>query len=226
MKHALGIILISLIVLGCKQSNKPVETADEGIITYEAHYFTSEKDNPIIALLPNKVELRFKNNNISLTSEGYLGFFSTKFISIYKSDTSRILLKILNNKFNYEFPQNEVAFIYNQLPPKSIDYIDSTQIIAGYECKMAKLNNYSNSTHPINVFYTNDIGLKKPNRNTPLHKIPGVLMQFETTINKVHAKFVAQSVRFEPIPEEEFLVPKEYKKADLATLKKYIVDFN
>jgi GLPGLI family protein len=140
MKQGLSIILLLILTWSCKTSSESSNKISEGIITYNVSYFTSEKDNPIIALLPNKVELRFKDNNICLISEGYLGFFSTKFISKYKNQSSNILLKVLSNKLNYEFPKDEIAFLYNQLPPTQIEYTDSTKMIAGYNCKQAILH--------------------------------------------------------------------------------------
>ncbi|BAX81538.1 hypothetical protein [Labilibaculum antarcticum] len=226
MKQGLSIILILLLVTGCKLKSETDNKINEGIITYDVSYFTSEKDNPIIALLPNKVELRFKDNNICLISEGYLGFFSTKFISRYENKSSNILLKVLSNKLNYEFPKDEVAFVYSQLPPTKIEYQDSTKHIAGYECKQATIYLDDQSKTKVDVFYTIDIGLKDPNRNTPLYGIPGVLMEFETTMNQVKTKFTAQSVNLISVSEEDFNIPEEYVLSDLKTLKKYIVDFN
>jgi len=226
MKQGFFILILTLIIYGCNDKPTKSDLTDEGVIIYDVSYFDSEKDNPIVALLPNKVELRFKDNNISLTSEGYLGFFSTRFVSIYENENSNILLKVLSNKFNYEFPKDEVAFIYNQLPPSKIKLTDSIVHIAGYDCKVATLYFEDKDLPIIKVCYTNEIGLAKPNRNTPLNEIDGVLLQFETTMNQVKAKFTAKTVHLVQIDDKEFTIPEDYIKSDLETLKKYIVNFN
>ncbi len=226
MKQGLLIILVLFLSWSCKTSSESSNKISEGIITYNVSYFSSEKDNPIIALLPNKVELRFKDNNICLISEGYLGFFSTKFVSKYKNDNSNILLKVLSNKLNYEFPKDEIAFLYNQLPPSKIEYTDSIKIIAGYNCKQAIIRVQDQKATQISLYYTSEIALKAPNRNTPLYKIPGVLMEFETTMNQVKTKFTAQSISLNKVSDEDFNIPEDYVLSDLKTLKKYIVDFN
>lgn len=226
MKQGLSIILLLILTWSCKTSSESSNKISEGIITYNVSYFTSEKDNPIIALLPNKVELRFKDNNICLISEGYLGFFSTKFISKYKNQSSNILLKVLSNKLNYEFPKDEIVFLYNQLPPTQIEYTDSTKMIAGYNCKQAILHAKDQNTTQISLYYTSEIALKAPNRNTPLYKVPGVLMEFETTMNQVKTKFTAQSVSLNKVSDDDFNIPEDYVLSDLKTLQKYIVDFN
>ncbi|MBI9058828.1 MAG: hypothetical protein JEZ01_13775 [Labilibaculum sp.] len=226
MKQGLSIILLLILTWSCKTSSESSNKISEGIITYNVSYFTSEKDNPIIALLPNKVELRFKDNNICLISEGYLGFFSTKFVSKYKNESSNILLKVLSNKLNYEFPKDEIAFLYNQLPPTQIEYTDSTKMIAGYNCKQAILHTKDQNAIQISLYYTSEISLKAPNRNTPLYKVPGVLMEFETTMNQVKTKFTAQSVSLNKVSDDDFNIPEDYVLSDLKTLQKYIVDFN
>ncbi len=226
MKQGISIILILLFTWSCKTSSESSNKVSEGIITYNVSYYSSEKENPIIALLPNKIELRFKDDNICLISEGYLGFFSTKFVSKYKNENSNILLKVLSNKLNYEFPKNEVAFLYNQLPPNEIEYTDSTKMIAGYNCKQAILRGQNKNSADMSLYYTSEIALKAPNRNTPLYKIPGVLMEFETTMNQIRTKFTAQSINLTKVNDEDFNIPEGYVLSDLKTLKKYIVDFN
>jgi len=226
MRLPILLLLFAIILSSCGKKSRNKTEADEGIIIYDVSYYASEKENPIVALLPNKVELRFKENNICLTSEGYLGFFSTKFISNFNCDKSHILLKVLNNKFNYEFPKGEIAFIYNQLSPRKIKHLDESKIIAGYKCKVAQLFFEDETINPIKVAYTEEIGLANPNRNTPLNEIEGVLMEFETTMNKIRTKFTAKSVSLEKIAPDEFTVPADYVLSDKATLKKYILGFN
>lgn len=226
MKQSLFIVLLLISVWSCNLNSKSNNKTSEGIITYEVDYYCTEKENPIIALLPNKVELRFKDNNICLISEGYLGFFRTKFVSKYKGDNSNILLKVLNNKLNYEFPKDEVAFLYNQLPPSQIEYTDSTKVLAGCNCKQAIIWDQDKTKKQISLYYTTDIALKAPNRNTPFYKIPGVLMEFETTMNHVKTKFTAQSINLNKVNDEDFNIPEAYVLSDLQTLQKYIVSFN
>lgn len=226
MRYTFIIIISILLLSSCTKNSKNKSKIDEGIIVYDVSYFASEKENPIITLLPDKVELRFKENNISLSSEGYLGFFSTKFISSYNSDKSHILLKVLNNKYNYEFPKDEVAFIYNQLPPHRINYLDKTKNIAGYDCKLAEVFFEENIVDSIIVAYTEDIGLANPNRNTPLHEIKGVLLEFEITMNQIRTKFTAKNVSLEETCSDDFIIPDDYILSNKDSLKKYLIDFN
>lgn len=224
MKHTTLILIILHLFISCSSKSNKVKADAEGTITYKLCYETSEDSNPIIALLPTQVEYKFKNNNILVLSEGYLGFFSTKFISKIDEPNSSILFKILNNRMNYEFSSEEIPFIYNQKVATKIKYLNTDKIIAGYKCKLARVF-IEDIPNPIDVYYTEDIQLKNPNRNTPFSKINGVLLEFETTMNKFKVKFSAQNVSLTPVNKDEFIIPSDYVKSDAKTVLKYISNF-
>jgi len=225
MKHTTLILITLYLFISCSNSSDKNNTEIEGTITYNVSYVANENENPIISLLPTTVEYKFKNNNISVLSEGYLGFFSTRFISRANEKKSSILFKILNNKMNYQFSNDEVPFIYNHKPATKIEYFDSDRIIAGYKCKIARVY-IAELTEPIDVYFTQDIQIDNPNRNTPFRDIDGVLLEFETTINKIQAKFSVQNISLTPVDIEEFTIPADYKLSDAKTISKYVLNFN
>ena len=224
MKHTTLILIILHLFISCSSKSDKIKTDAEGTITYKVCYETSEDSNPIVALLPTQVEYKFKNNNISILSEGYLGFFSTKFISKINESTNSLLFKILNNKMNYEFGNNEIPFIYNHKLATKIKYLKTDKVIAGYKCKLARVF-IEEIPKPIDVYYTEDICLENPNRNTPFGKINGVLLEFETNMNEITAKFSAQNISLTPVSKGEFLVPSDYVKSDAKTILKYVLSF-
>tara|TARA_R110001583_G_scaffold16041_10_gene65195 strand:- start:77 stop:754 length:678 start_codon:yes stop_codon:yes gene_type:complete len=224
MKHTTLILIILHLFISCSSKSDKVKADAEGTITYKVCYETSEDSNPIVALLPTQVEYKFKNNNISVLSEGYLGFFSTRFISKIDEPNSSILFKILNNKMNYEFSSKEIPFIYNHKLATKIKYLKTDKVIAGYKCKLARVF-IEDVPNPIDVYYTEDIHLENPNRNTPFSKINGVMLEFETTMNKIKAKFSAQNVNLTPVNENAFIIPSDYVKSDAETILKYVLSF-
>jgi hypothetical protein len=78
----------------------------------------------------------------------------------------------------------------------------------------------------IKAFYTHEISLKDPNRNTPFKDLKGVLLEFETTINNIDAQFVAVKVNEEKVNDTEFTVPDNYKSISEEGIQKFILDFN
>lgn len=225
-KFLLTAILAGVLVWSCGNKQSTSDMIDQGVITYHVEYLCSQDDNPLISLLPSTMDYKFKKHNISLTTEGYLGFFSSRFISKAKSDNSNILLKVLDKKCNYPFPKDEIAFGYKQLPSMKIQYSDSTKNIAGYKCKMATIRFKDKNIDPINIFYTNDIGIKQPNRNTPFHQLPGVLMEFSMRIHNIDTHIKAIQVVQADIPDSEFQIPADYKKVTRKEIQNFFVGFN
>lgn len=224
MRHTTLILIALHLFISCSNKSDKKKADSEGIITYKVSYESNEDANPLVALLPTQVEYKFKNNNISVLSEGYLGFFSTKFISKINEPNSSILFKILNNKMNYEFSSDKIPFIYNHKFATKIKYLKTDRVIAGYKCKLARVY-IKELPDPIDVYYTQDISLENPNRNTPFSKIDGVLLEFETTMNKIKAKFSAQNVCLTPVNIDEFIIPSDYVKSDAKTILKYVLSF-
>ena len=224
------LLILSLIgiLYGCKDVSK--KKIQEGSITYKVQYLCNDgddgDDDSIIGLLPTTVNLKFKNNNISLTTVGCLGFFNTKFISTYEGLNGNILLKVLNNKYNYEFSNDDSAFFSDIHTPMKLEYCDSTKTIAGYHCKMAIIKFPKQNINPIKIFYNNDIGIKKPNRNTPFHQFDGVLMEIETRIENVNTCLVATQVNSEKISDTEFKIPEDYRKTPLKEMKEFFSNFD
>ena len=68
-----------------------------------------------------------------------------------------------------------------------IKYLKTDKVIAGYKCKLARVFIEDVPT-PIDVYYTEDIHIENPNRNTPFSEINGVLLEFETTMNQYSVK--------------------------------------
>lgn len=225
MKHTTLTLIVLCTLLSCSNTSDKNKTEVEGIITYKVSYDTNINENPIISLLPITVEYKFKNNCISVLSEGYLGLFSTKFISRANETKSSLLFKVLNNKMNYQFPNNEVPFIYNHKLTSKIEYLDTDRIIAGYKCKKARVY-IAEIPEPIDVYFTQEIHIKNPNRNTPFCKIDGVLLEFETTMNKIKAKFSAQTINLTSVDNNEFTIPSDYILTDAKTILKYVMNFN
>ncbi len=224
MKHTTLILIILHLFIAHSCKSGKIQSETEGTVTYKVSYEADREANPLIGMLPSQVIYKFKNNNISILSEGYLGCFTTKFISKIDEPKSSILFKILNNKMNYEFNNDEVPFIYNHKLATKIKHLKTDKIIAGYQCKLARV--YINELPEyIDVYYTKELNIKAPNRNTPFSEIDGVLLEFETTINKIKTKFTAQSVNLNLVDDKEFLIPADYVKTDTQTILNFLNNF-
>jgi hypothetical protein len=74
---------------------------DEGSVRYKITYLQSEKENPIIGLMPGYLTMQFKNNSVRMDVEGWMGVFKSTFIRQYEQEKSVNLLKMMSKRYYY-----------------------------------------------------------------------------------------------------------------------------
>jgi hypothetical protein len=79
-----------------------------------------------------------------------------------------------------------------------------TSVICGYNCKNAEVTIPSQKDKIFQVWYTNEIDVKKPNTATPYNQIDGVLMSFFFILGPAELHFDAETVYKKEIPDESF----------------------
>jgi len=230
MKNIIKITLISSALIFCifssifcnklKSDTKP----DEGVITYEITYLDSERENPIIALLPKEMIVKFKDNKTATIIEGFMGFFEMTFVT--DKNKSFTLLKIMGNKYYSEIDSNSLNFGYEKMQGLTVKKINETKLISGFKCNRAQIVCDSISSEPFNVYYTNDISIKNPNAASPYSGIEGVLMNFKVNLNNINMSMNATKVVSEDIDDAVFSIPQEYKKVDKSEMIKLITGFS
>jgi len=72
--NALIIITTLVIFYGCKSDSFSCKLS-EGTIEYEMKYLQSEKENPLISLLPTTMTLKIKDDKSIQKVEGWMGVF-------------------------------------------------------------------------------------------------------------------------------------------------------
>jgi len=81
--------------------------------------------------------------------------------------------------------------LFDSMDDMEIKETNETMTIAGLNCKKAVIT-LPSSNLTFDVYYTNDIELKRPNQNNPYRLIEGVLVKFELQLlssqDGVHAE--------------------------------------
>lgn len=203
-----SVLLACAIVSGCSKSSCH-KNIKEGSIKYKITYLSSEKENPIIGLLPSNITMKFKDDNVLLELEGWLGIFKSSFIKD-NDQNAYTLLKILNKKFLYISTAGEGFYGMEKPDNMQIEFDDITKDIIGFNCKHAIV------TIPdiceFDVFYTTDIKIKNATANTPLNKIPGMLMEFRLNMNGIPMQVEATDYYDEKVPNTAFEIPDGYER--------------
>jgi GLPGLI family protein len=80
-----------------------------------------------------------------------------------------------------------------------------TKKIAGYNCEQAigKLADGSSFT----VFYTTEIRVENRDYDAQFKNLPGVPLEFESTVSNIKVRYTASRVSFDPVPIQRFEIP-------------------
>ncbi|MBO7432309.1 MAG: hypothetical protein J6U13_01005 [Salinivirgaceae bacterium] len=207
-------LFVCMLSVSCSHSNRGTRTK-EGSIKFRITYLKSEKEYPIIGLLPSTLQMRFKDGKVILDLEGWLGIFKSSFIKDEKQNVFT-LLKILNKRYLYVSNAGESYYGISINPDIDIAFDDQTKDILGFDCQHA-LVTLPDSTN-FDIYYTSDIKVGNPTVNTPLDKIPGMLLEFNLEMNGIPMRLEAIEFHNEKIPDSAFEIPEGFEKVDRAQM--------
>ena len=203
-------LLCFAILCGCAEKTRQ-GSISEGSVKYKITYLQTEKENPIIGLLPSTIMMHFKNDKVILEMEGWLGIFRSAFIKDGK-DKAYTLLKILNKKYLYISTSEEGYYGMSRPDNLQIDFDNTEKDMIGFHCNHANVS--IGDTTSFDVFYTTDIKISNATANTPLDKIPGMPMDFRLEMNGIPMHLEAIEFINEKITNKTFEIPEGYERVE------------
>ena len=90
---------------------------------------------------------------------------------------------------------------------QNLDYAfteDNKELI-GFKCSRA--NAILKDSTIIEVFYTKDISIENPEADSQFGSLPGMVLQFSYTKEKMMVVFTATAINFDPVPIQKFDLP-------------------
>ena len=218
------IFFVLLLVLGACKKKK---THDEGTLVYKITYLESKSEKPIIALLPDKVEIKYKNNNRVIIVKGFWGTFEMRFVTNYNEKKNYTILYVAGKKYYVEVPIDSMNAGYEAIKDLKIQpNPNDTATIEGLLCYSANVINKTISDSVLKFYYTYDINIKDPNLGSPYKDIDGVLTEFTSKIMSIRMYFQLVDVIDEPIDDKEFELPKGYKKLSRKEFEELLKSFD
>lgn len=195
---------------------------NEGVIEYDIKYLQSDKENPLISLLPTTLVYKYKDDKIMQKIEGWMGVFHLAGIVRSNENYKAGYMKILGEKYVFETTIDGVSFGFDPYKKMVLKPTDSVKIIAGLKCKGVEVY-LNDSTRPsFMIYYTDEIKIKNPNCHNPYKDIKGVLMEYRMSFQKIPMKLTARKVSYESVPEDEFVVPDGYQHVTLEKMQEVI----
>ena len=215
MKYRTLYIILIVIITGSITCKKSLDSkfSKEGEIHYDIQYLENDLKKISTDLLPKKMVTKYKNNTYSFEIEGFFGLFNIKNIVNPKTSVNETRLTVLNKKYFYSAEFDEFAVGFGQMPEINIQYSEETKMICGISCKKAIITFPGNEKDTLEIYYTEDIPIKNPNRTTPYQKIDGVLMEFYLDLQNVEMKLTANAVYDKKLTKTAFMRKEGFKKA-------------
>lgn len=197
----------------------------EGRIVYSIEYPKDQEQSSLVTLLPETMELKFKDDNTVININGFFAIFSLIYISDHNTHTNYSLLRVMNQKKMYKADTMELPFGYERMQEINIEHTSDTLTICGYKCQKALAHCPDASTKPFELYYTNEIGIKNPNTNNPFRMVDGVLLGFQVRLSNISMNMRAIEIHEEKIDDSVFNVPDDYEIVSRQQLEDFIDSF-
>jgi GLPGLI family protein len=184
---------------------------NEGIIEYRIIYLQDKVGGYSSAVLPQSMIIQFSKGKLKTTIDGALGFFRLVNIADLHELRNITYLKFLDKKYIYIGKKKERACCFGFPENMKIEFSGNTKEVAGFHCEEAIASFPDSKTESFTIYYTNEIKVKKPNATSPYYQIPGVMMEFNTSMGDARMRVIAQVYKPVRIPDKEFSIPDGYR---------------
>ncbi len=209
MKKILSVfsfILITVLFISSAIAGKPFE----GIITYKISYPDSKFSESQMAMFPKMCTVSIKGNKSRKDLE--IGSMKTVEITDYIEKSSTTLVNMMGQKYAIKQTSTDIEKESAKEPVPTIELSSETKLVAGYTCKKALVTVNNDGVKTIyEIYYTNELGSKIANFDSPLYKdIDGVLLEFRINNHDVNMKFTTTSVEKKSLSAKDFEIPSDY----------------
>lgn len=205
------IFTLALILLATSCGTIDFSDQPQGVIVYNVTYLSNQSSMPT-NLLPKKVVLKFRASKSITTIDGFMGMFSLSNISDFRKHTNTTTLRVVDNKYYCPGEKYQPPFFFDNLQDINITFLNDSKQIAGLNCKKALLQFKNQKLTPFEIYYTEEIKLKNPNKSTPLNSIDGVLMEFNIHLNNIEMRLCASTYTVENVSSDIFVIPDKYRE--------------
>ncbi|MBI9062466.1 MAG: hypothetical protein JEZ14_10800 [Marinilabiliaceae bacterium] len=222
IKDLLLFVIVLFVLSSCNLDNS--SSKNEGIVTYAIEYPHQADQKGFTAFLPSELITYYKDDHFKLKFKSEFNIYNLEFISRSQGDSCFTLFKIFDKRLFYAMGQNEELFLFNDLGPSDlVIFNDSTKIIAGINCTKAMLQFEDTSAPDIEIYFSEEINISRPNRHSPFSQVPGLMLEFSMEYQNMHMQIKAQNVSLKKIDSQEFHLPDSYKKTKQDEIKDLVL---
>jgi hypothetical protein len=215
--HLLLFSLLAFISLpGCNGIFNGKST--EGTIEYEISY-PGMSSAPMGA--PDKATYKFKKLSSITEFSGMMGLVKITYMADGDKKNAQQSLCLVDKKYVSDLNHDQIDQVNAEFV-KSAESVNGSKEIAGFNCKKAKITLNDGTT--FDAWYTTELGTEGLNWCNPYHQLKGVMMEFEMRKYGITMKLTAKNVTKDPVSDNDWKVPGDYKKVGIKEQNKILED--
>ncbi len=181
------------------------KTYNDGTITYNVVVSTGNKEASAADLLDGATQkISIKGLQTRTELKSILG------VTITLHDTRAGNAVVMNtygdDKVLIRMTKAEFAEGNRKYAGIKFDYKTETKTILGYNCKLAIATLNDGTT--FRVYYTTDIAFQSKDYGAQFTGLPGVPLEYESTLGKMKVTYIADKINFDPVMASLFDLPK------------------
>lgn len=173
-------------------------------------------------VLPKNLVVSFKDNKILFEMISPFGNSGILNLANPEKGILDTYFSLFTLKYFYPVKPGELYPGFEEMSGMTLKKTSKTSVICGYNCKNAEVTVPSQKGKIFQVWYTNEINVKKPNTGTPFNQIDGVLMSFFFILGPAELHFNAENVYKKEIPDEEFERREKFVKVSREEIDSFI----
>lgn len=218
-----AMLFILFLFSGCMENpNKNNGKEPSGVISYKIMYVNNTSSS-FQSFMPKHISLTFNERYTKFYIKGIMGMIDMTLINDNKKNTSTAYLTFIDKKYKNTC---DINLMYKRLfsNMEDLDFKETgfTDSIAGVSSKLVEVTEFDNEQSF--VYYTEDLKISEPNKNTPYKNIPGVLLEYEIEIADIRMHLIAEEIILKEVSDEEFEVKDKYKNISTADMNKIITE--
>jgi hypothetical protein len=215
------IIAVLLAMTGNSCKSRGGKHISQGEIHYNIEYVGVNGGIPVEAL-PKSLVVSFKDDKILF--EMVSPFGNSGILNLANPDKNIFdtYFSLFTIKYYYAAEPGEMFPGFEAMDEMVLKKTSKTSVICGFNCKNIQATFPSDDTKVIDIWYTDEINVKKSNAATPFRDIDGVLMSFFFYLGSAELHFTAETVYQKEIPDNAFERRDDFKKVSRADIEKLI----
>ncbi len=214
MRYTVAFFYLFLIILlgisGCKESS--LKSIDEGEIHYKITFHDRNAFLPD-ELMPNSMVVKFKDSKTVMEITSPVGNNGVFIITEPDKNQIQTFLRVLNMRYYWEGPADEIPPGINPMQDMAIKNTNQVSTILNLKCHKAEVS-VPEKDFKYDIWYTEDLNIKKPNGSNPFKDIDGVLINFFFLMGDAIIEFEAEGLYQRPVPDKVFEKNGDFRRID------------